>query len=73
LQLKLGHVSRNYFKAKFGTEIMERFAAAMHTLRDWGYLTIEGDQVVLNRDGLLQVDRLVHEFFLPEHRDARYA
>ena len=26
-----------------------------------------------NPDGLLQADRLVHEFFLPEHRDARYA
>ena len=29
--------------------------------------------VVLNRDGLLQVDRLLHEFFLPEHKNARYA
>ena len=27
----------------------------------------------LNREGLLQADRLVHGFFLPEHRDARYA
>jgi len=27
----------------------------------------------LTREGLLQVDRLVHEFFLPEHRTARYA
>jgi oxygen-independent coproporphyrinogen-3 oxidase len=26
----------------------------------------------LNRDGLLQVDRLLHEFFLPQHRNARY-
>ena len=26
-----------------------------------------------NRDGLLQVDRLLHEFFLPQHRQyARY-
>src|SRR5262245_3285414 len=73
LQLKLGHVSRDYFKKKFDVEITERFAVAMQKLRDWGYLTIEGDQVVLSRDGLLQVDRLVHEFFLPEHRDARYA
>ena len=28
---------------------------------------------VLNREGLLQVDRLLHEFFLPEHKNARYA
>jgi len=33
---------------------------------------VEGDQVLLTRDGLLQVDRLLHEFFLPEHRSSRY-
>ena len=33
----------------------------------------EGDSVQLNREGLLQVDKLLHEFFLPEHRNARYA
>jgi oxygen-independent coproporphyrinogen-3 oxidase len=27
----------------------------------------------LNREALLQVDKLLHEFFLPEHRNARYA
>jgi oxygen-independent coproporphyrinogen-3 oxidase len=42
-------------------------------LKDWGFLTIEGDWIVLNREGLLQVDRLLHEFFLPEHKNARYA
>ena len=38
-----------------------------------GFLSIEGDWLRLTREGLLQVDRLVHEFFLPEHREARYA
>jgi hypothetical protein len=29
--------------------------------------------VTLSRDGLLQVDRLLHDFFLPQHRQyARY-
>jgi oxygen-independent coproporphyrinogen-3 oxidase len=42
-------------------------------LSDWGYLSVAGDEVRLNREGLLQVDRLLHEFFLPEHRNARYA
>ena len=27
----------------------------------------------VNREGLLQVDTLLYEFFLPEHRNARYA
>lgn len=73
LQLKLGKVSRAYFQNKFGVEIGQRFAEPFKTLQDWGYLSIEGDAVRLNRDGLLQVDQLLHEFFLPEHRNARYA
>ncbi len=73
LQLKLGHVSRDYFQKKFGVELTERFAEPMQRLRDWGFLSVQGDEVLLNRDGLLQVDRLLHEFFKPEHRGARYA
>src|SRR5207249_3217489 len=73
LQLKLGHVSRAYFRQKFGVELTDVFAAPMQRLRDWGYLSMEGDQVLLNREGLLQVDRLLHEFFLPQHRTGRYA
>ena len=56
----------------FGADITERFAEPMQRLKDWGFLTIEGDAVRLNRPALLQVDRLLHEFFLPEHRNARY-
>ncbi|MHB8519130.1 MAG: coproporphyrinogen-III oxidase family protein [Limisphaerales bacterium] len=73
LQLKLGRVSRAYFRQKFGVDITERFAEPMRRLRDWGYLAMDGDEVRLNREGLLQVDRLLHEFFLPQHSHARYA
>ena len=73
LQLKLGHVSRNYFKQKFGAELTERFAAPLQVLKDWGFLSIEGDNILLNREGLLQVDRLLQEFFLPQHKNVRYA
>jgi len=73
LKLKLGHVSRGYFQNKFGVEVSQRFAAPFQTLQDWGFLSVEGDAVRLNREGLLQADRLLHEFFLPEHRNARYA
>jgi oxygen-independent coproporphyrinogen-3 oxidase len=71
LQLKLGHVSRSYFKNKFGIDPGERFAGALQRLKDWGFLILTGEQVLLNREGLLQVDRLLHEFFLPQHRAAR--
>jgi oxygen-independent coproporphyrinogen-3 oxidase len=73
LQLKLGKVSAGYFNEKFSTDVLNRFAAPLQTLKDWGFLSIEGDAIILNRDGLLQVDRLLHEFFLPEHKNARYA
>jgi oxygen-independent coproporphyrinogen-3 oxidase len=73
LQWKLGHVDTSYFSHKFGVEIRRRFAEAWDKMRAWGYLADEGGELRLNRDGLLRADRLVHEFFLPEHRDARYA
>ena len=73
LQLKLGRSSISYFNEKFKTDALKRFALPIQTLKDWGFLTVEGDSLVLNRDGLLQVDRLLHEFFLPEHKNARYA
>ena len=54
-------------------ELVERFGEPLQRLKDWGYLSVEGDLVQLTRDGLLQVDRLLHEFFLPQHNHARYA
>jgi oxygen-independent coproporphyrinogen-3 oxidase len=73
LQFKLGHVSRGYFREKFHVELLDSFQEPLRRLQDWGFLSVEGDELRMNREGLLQADRLVHEFFLPEHRDARYA
>jgi coproporphyrinogen III oxidase-like Fe-S oxidoreductase len=73
LQMKLGHVQRAYFREKFGVDIYQRFAAPLRTLRESGYLAPSEDDVQLNREGLLRVDRLLHEFFLPEHQNTRYA
>ena len=73
LQLKLGQVSSACFQNKFGVDVRQRFAAPLQVIHDWGFGGVDGDTVFLNRDGLLQVDRLLHEFFLPEHRNARYA
>jgi oxygen-independent coproporphyrinogen-3 oxidase len=68
LQMKLGHVREQYFKNKFGVRIQERFAMPVSILRDRGFLTTDADSWRLTRDGLLQVDRLLYEFFLPEHK-----
>jgi oxygen-independent coproporphyrinogen-3 oxidase len=71
LQLKLGHLSKSYFENKFDVDIEKRFAESFAPLRDAGYLTSEGDAVLLNREGLLRVDALLSDFFLPKHRVAR--
>jgi oxygen-independent coproporphyrinogen III oxidase len=74
LQFKLGHVSTGYFAQKFGVDLRTRFAGALEEFRSGDYLEDDGgDTLRLNREGLLRVDRLVHEFFLEPHRDARYA
>lgn len=73
LQLKLGSLDVHYFQNKFGKDVLKTFAAPIRTLLDWGFGGSNNDKVFLNREGLLQVDRLLHEFFLPEHRNARYA
>ncbi|MSU41407.1 MAG: coproporphyrinogen III oxidase family protein [Pedosphaera sp.] len=73
LQLKLGAVSLRYFAEKFNVDPRARFAEPLDRIRQLGHLSMDGDTVRINREGLLQVDRLLHEFFLPEHRNARYA
>ena len=72
LQMKIGHVDGAYFQSKFGIDIQRRFADPVRRLQDQSLLKLDGNNLRLNRDGLLQVDRLLYEFFLPEHRNARY-
>ncbi len=71
LQFKLGHVERAYFRQKFGVDINERFEPGFEAIKREGFITVTEDGPRLNRDGLLQVDRLLHTFFKPEHRVAR--
>ncbi len=73
LSLKLGRVSRQPFIEKFGVDPFERWADILRQYESRGYLKIEGDELTLDRQALLQVDRLLHAFFLPQHRDVRYA
>jgi oxygen-independent coproporphyrinogen III oxidase len=73
LKLKLGSVNADYYRQKFGEDPLLRFAPQLAYIQSEGFGKIEGDVIELNRDGLLQVDRLLHEFFLPQHRQyARY-
>lgn len=71
LQMKLGHVTRRYFSDKFGVDPAVRFSEPLAKLTGEGWLREEGGEILLSRDGLLQVDRLLPEFFDPKHRVAR--
>jgi oxygen-independent coproporphyrinogen III oxidase len=72
LQLKTGRLEINYFRHKFGADILETFKDAFEELEREGYLTRTEEGVELTREGLLQVDRLLPVFFDPQHRGSRY-
>lgn len=72
LQLKLGRVRASYFQQKFGVDPRVRFKTELADLERRGFFEVTGDDVKVSRAGLLQVDRLLHEFFLPQHRNIRY-
>ena len=72
LQLKLGEVRSDYFRQKFGADILQEFAGPLERLETEGMLRPGGDGVRLSRKGLLRVDSLLPEFYDDRYRDARY-
>jgi oxygen-independent coproporphyrinogen-3 oxidase len=72
LQLKTGRLDARYFRKKFDADIRLAFATGFEQLIHDGYLTDDGNQITLTRQGLLQVDRLLPVFFEPQHRGKRY-
>ena len=59
LQMKLGQVHSAYFQHKFGVDVQQRFNAELRSLEEQGFLSRDSTTIRLNRDGLLQVDRLL--------------
>ena len=68
LQMKLGRVESAYFAKKFGVDVVQRFAEPLDSLMEEGFAQVADGAIQLHREGLLQVDRLLHRFFLPVHR-----
>ena len=71
LQMKLGRVDAGYFRDKFGREVLDDFSGAFGSLKEGGVLDWAGDDIELTRDGLLKIDEMLPNFFLPEHRNVR--
>ena len=72
LQMKKGWLDRGYFQQKFGVDVVERFAQPLRRYEQAGFVTITDEKIILDRDALLQVDTMLHEFFLPQHGGERY-
>jgi oxygen-independent coproporphyrinogen-3 oxidase len=72
LQLKKGYLDADYFRQKFGAEIVDQWRGQWQTYADQGMLTIDGDRIELTRKGLLHADALLPAFFEPEHQGVRY-
>jgi hypothetical protein len=54
-------------------DVLSRFAGAINSLRDDGYLAeASADRIALTREALMRVDVLLPRFFLPEHAGIRY-
>ncbi len=74
LQLKKGYLRIDYFRDKFGVDIVDRWQEV------WSDYETDGlakhvphrDRIELTRQGLLQVDSLLPAFFEPEHQGVRY-
>jgi len=73
LHFKLGWIDPQYYQQKFGVNVRERFAEQLGRLKTWGYIDRDDDLITVTRQGLLQIDVLLHDFFLPQHRNTRYA
>ena len=65
LQLKRGRLDVPRFRQKFGVDVLDAWKDTWSGLAAEGSLSLEGDRVELTREGLLQVDQLLHRFFEP--------
>ena len=67
LKLKLGRLETAPFRRRFGVDVTSRWESELSLFQDHGLLNFDTESIELTREGLLQVDRLLHAFFLPEH------
>lgn len=72
LLLKTGCLDGNYFRTKFGVELLDHFEAQFEELLQAGFLEVERDNLRLTREGLLRVDWFLPKFYQPEHVGLRY-
>jgi oxygen-independent coproporphyrinogen-3 oxidase len=73
LQMKLGYLETGPFQEKFGVDVLERFAVPLRKQAAEGHVVLGDDHIRATREGLLLIDTLLPDYFLEQHRGARYA
>jgi oxygen-independent coproporphyrinogen-3 oxidase len=68
LQMKLGHVESSYFINRFDVDPRERFKDQIAARVKDGLFSVDNGTIRTTRRGLLMIDELLHDFFLPHHR-----
>jgi len=69
LQWKLGKIDRDYFTRKFNIDVYDFFSEPLESLIRSGIVTAGEHEACISRQGLLQIDQLIRNFFLPQHRE----
>jgi oxygen-independent coproporphyrinogen-3 oxidase len=74
LQLKRGYLNIDYFRNKYGVDIIEQWPEVWSEYEQEGHCTIDraAGRIELSREGLLQVDSLLPPFFEPQFQGVRY-
>lgn len=72
LLLKKGQLDVDYFRNKFGVDIIDHWRGEWQQYADDSLLSFDDSRVELTREGLLRVDSLLPAFFEPEHQGVRY-
>jgi oxygen-independent coproporphyrinogen-3 oxidase len=74
LLLKKGYLEIDYFRDKFGVDVVEHWREVWsdHESEGLVHLRLDADRIELTRQGLLQADSLLPAFFEPEHQGVRY-
>lgn len=72
LLLKTGRLDVAYFQRKYGVDIREEFRKPLQQLSEQGYLQVGQHSVECTREGLIQIDRHLPQFFDPQYISNRY-
>ena len=73
LQLKTGRLDLKYFQTKFAVDVWQEFEPTYQRLAEQKLLERKNGNIKLTRQGLLEVEQFLWDFFEPDLKAVRYA